>query len=228
MIYTYGTPDVPVSRLVAALAERGHAHAPDSGPGTESDATLVLGPVLEPDTMGLDGLLSAWEAAPSARILVVSLLGAHRDARQQRLKSMWDVEEMARATRLPVLTLRLAPLVGPTSPMWAKLARKPRLPRGGRDLIQPVLEEDVLRSLDRALSGHARWEGWYELAGPHVFTLGELRDLAVAAGPRTGRGEWEPPLDEIREHRIAEVEPWASHFGVTPSDIRETAAAWAG
>ena len=50
----------------------------------------------------------------------------------------------------------------------------------------------------------------------------ELSDLAAASGgPRDGAA-WEPTLEEIAEHRLAESEPWASHFGITPTPI----AAW--
>ena len=62
-----------------------------------------------------DGLIQvlALGTAPGARVLVLSLLGAHPDARAKRLKALWELEELVRGTAIPNMTLRLAPLVGP-------------------------------------------------------------------------------------------------------------------
>jgi hypothetical protein len=69
-----------------------------------------------------------------------------------------------------------------------------------------------------------RWGGWYELAGPDALTLAELRDLAAASEGASAGGAWEPPLEEMLEHRLAECEPWASAFGLRPASV----AGWAG
>jgi uncharacterized protein YbjT (DUF2867 family) len=137
------------------------------------------------------------------------------------------MEELVRASGIPSLTLRLAPLVGPASPMWLQLSRRPRLPRGGRDLLQPVVEVDVVEVMDRSLTGRAPWQGWHELVGAEVFSLRELMDLASAQGPQPGLGAWEPPLAELREQRPGEPELWQREFGVTAGSVRELAASWA-
>jgi uncharacterized protein YbjT (DUF2867 family) len=230
MIHVFGAVDPPVPRLIAQLAARGasvSAGARAERETADRDSTLVLGPGHELDELALGVLLGAWRKAPGARLLVLSLIGAHPDARAPRLKRMWELEERARGFALPVLTLRLAPLVGPESPLWLKLGGRPRLPRGGRDVIQPVFESDVIETLERALDGRAKWNGWYEVAGPEPLTLAELAALASVHGASRGRGEWEPPLDEIAEQRLAEPEPWLRHFGVKPHAVTGQAAAWA-
>jgi hypothetical protein len=230
VIHVFGAPDPPTPRLIAALVARGHtlARAPDAKPSRP--ATLVLGAEKSLDALALGALAGAWKKTGRARLLVLSALGAHPDARAPRLRRLWQLEESARELALPVLVLRLGPLFGPDSPLWRKLRSRPRLPRGGRALIQPVAELDVLETLERALDGRAAWKGWYEVAGSEPLTLAEMVELA-ARGPRDraslAAAAWEPPLDEMNEHRLAEPEPWIQHFQITPRPIREQAAAWA-
>lgn len=190
-------------------------------------ATLVCAEGLKPED--LDRMVATGRGAGGARLLVLSRIGAHPDARAHALSALWALEERARATGLPVLTLRLGPLVGPRSPLWLKLATRPRLPRGGRHLLNPVGEEYAVETIDRALSGRAAWEGWYEVAGPETMSLAELAALA-SEWPEDGapgtRGDWEPPLEEISEHRLCEASPWLEHFKIAVQPLAERAAAW--
>ena len=230
MIHVFGRPDPPVPRLIAALAARGHelSRMPDSKPSTP--ATLVLGAEKSLDAMALGVLAGAWRKAGRARVLVLSALGAHPDARAPRLRRLWELEESARGLALPVLVLRLGPLIGPDSPLWRKLRSRPRLPRGGRMLIQPVAESDVIETLERALDGRAGWKDWYEVASPEPLTLAELAALAAGGAPDRASlagAAWEPPLEEMNEHRLAEAEPWLRHFQMTARPIREEVPAWA-
>lgn len=240
MIHAYGAPDPPVPRLLAALAERGQAVSAGGAPGTRAaaeprgagprrDSTLVLASGGTPDLAALGVLLGAWRAAPGARVLVLSSLGAHPDARAARLRWLWTLEEHARASGLPVLTLRLGPLIGPRSPLWLRLQRQPRLPRGGEKLLNPVAETDVVETLVRALEGRAKWEGWFEVAGPDVMSLADLAALAreVGPAPRGENGAWEPPLRELSEHRLAEADGWLGHFAMRVRPVGEQALQWA-
>ena len=61
-----------------------------------------------------------------------------------RLRAAWDLEERARASGLPTLVLRLAPVLGEDEPMWHRLASRPRLGRRARRPLQPVLKDDLL------------------------------------------------------------------------------------
>jgi uncharacterized protein YbjT (DUF2867 family) len=175
----------------------------------------------------LAGWLGARQAE-AARVLVISALGAHPDARAPRLRALWRIEELARASGLPVLVLRLAPLLGPASPLWLRLRSRPRLPRGGRPLLCPVAEADARQVLRRALAGAAAWEGWFEIAGAEPLTLLELAELARAVGPAlaAGAGDWEPAAEEMEEQRLPDIGPWTTHFGFRPQSLRERAPEW--
>ena len=226
MIHVFGQAEAPIPRLIATLAAGGHRVGGSAAAAGES-ATLVLGPGPEIDEAALAVLLGGWRRAPGARVLVLSLVGAHPDARAPRLRRMWEIEERARSFALPVLTLRLAPLLGPASPLWLMLRSRPRLPRGGRQLLNPVAERDAIETLERALDGRARWEGWYEVAGPEVLSLADLAALAAGAGRTRQDGAWEPPLDELKEHRLCEAGPWCDHFDLRPRPIANQAMEWA-
>ena len=161
-------------------------------------------------------------------MLVLGTLGTHRDARVPRLRALWTIEEKARATGRPVLALRLAPLVGPASPLWLRL-RAGTPPRRAQDaLLQPVAEVDARTTLERALGDSSDWTGWYDVAGPEALTLGELAELAARDGAAApGAGNWEPSLEELAEQRLCDDGPWRQRFGITPRHVSEGTRAWA-
>ncbi len=232
----------PAERLLIAVAARGHRVLPgpealDSDAALDTDAALDSNVALESnvtpeadvtlvisDGPAVLNLLSVVRALGNRRfrVLVLSRLGAHPDARAASLRRLWRLEEHVRGGGAPTLTLRLAPLVGPETPLWRKLRSRPALPNGGRKLVNPVAERDVVETLLRALGGRVTWNDWYEVAGGEVISLAELRDVAARTHGGTSGGEWEPTLEEIAEHRLAESEPWATAFGITPTPL----AAW--
>jgi uncharacterized protein YbjT (DUF2867 family) len=208
-------------RLLAALGTRGHAHA---APETlaEGATVIVTGPAdfARARAAGLEPLAAA-------RVLVLSRVGCHPDARAAALRELWEVEETVRRLPHPTLTLRLAPMLGASSPLARRLASRPALGATGRKLVNPVAEGDVVETIARALQGRAVWEGWYEVAGAEPWTLEETAGLCerqLGRAPRDA-GAWEPPLEELREHRLCEAEPWLAHFGMTPTPL-ESDAAW--
>ena len=213
----------PAGRLLGALTAHGHTvyARPEMLPAGEEPVTLAVS-----DGRFVFDFVSAVRAlgSRSFRVLVLSRLGAHPDARCASLQRLWRLEEHVRAGRVPTLTLRFAPLVGPGSPLWRKLRSRPSLPNGGRKLVNPVAESDAVETLLRAIGGRGAWRSWYEVAGAEAVTLAELRDLASRTPGETKGAAWEPPLEEIVEHRLAESEPWAGEFGITPTPL----AAWAG
>ena len=221
MIHAPGRPDPPTSRLLAALAE--HAEAV-GGPNTlvVSSGTALDGPALE-------GVLAGWCGRGGGRALVLSVLGVHPDARAGRLRALWSIEEQVRRSGLPALVFRLAPLVGPRSPLWWRLRAHPTLPRGGELLLSPVVETDVVETLMRALGSEGEWAGWYEVAGPEALTLGELAALAQRGGARLpgDSGAWEPGLEEIAEQRLVDGSPWRERFGMAPRHVKQEAMSWA-
>lgn len=218
MILAPGPLDPPAGRLLAALAAGGETLVPDPSRLPPGEAPVTIAVSTGPFVFDFVGLVAALGGRPF-RALVLSRLGAHPDARHPALKRLWRLEEHVRGGGAPTLTLRFAPLLGPGSPLWRRLRSRPALPRGGRQLLNPAAEVDALETLRRALDGRAEWHGWHEVAGPEVWSLAELRDLAAAAGPAGDRGEWEPALEEMAEHRLAESEPWVSHFGIAPAGV---------
>ena len=227
MIVVPGPLDAPADRLLRALAARGVPApiiAQSLPPGREPVTLAISGGAFVFDFAGLVASLGE----RPFRVLLLSRLGAHPDARAPGLKRLWRLEEHVRGGGMPTLTLRFAPLLGPDAPLWNKLRTRPRLPQGGRMLLNPVFEADAVETLVRALADPAPWHDWYEVAGPEVWSLAELRDLATAAGRGRDAGAWEPALDELAEHRLAESAPWASRFGIVPrplaAGLRERAA----
>jgi uncharacterized protein YbjT (DUF2867 family) len=210
-------------RLLAAVATHGHVVVceGESLPPEAEAVTLIVadGPMVF-DFLGFVRSLGERRF----RVLMLSRLGSHPDAREPSLQRLWRLEEHVRAGGAPTLTLRFAPLVGPATPLWKKLRSRPALPNGGRQRLNPVAEIDAVETLLRTLDGRAPWQGWYEVAGSETVTLAELRELARRTPGATAGGAWEPTLDELAEHRLAESEPWAADFGITPTPL----AAWCG
>lgn len=223
MIVTPGPLEPPFDRLLAALVAGGErvVEGADALPAGSEPVTLAVG--AGAFVFDFAGLVRALGARPF-RVLILSRLGAHPDAKAPALQRLWRLEEHVRKGGAPTLTLRFAPLVGPESPLWRKLASRPALPRSGRQLLNPVLESDALETLVRALADPRPWSNWYEVAGPEVWSLAELSDLAGRSGAAAG-GRWEPELDELAEHRLAEAAPWMQRFSLTPGRIDSLAGA---
>ncbi len=208
------------ARLLDAMRARGIAFLTDDAPVPEDGATLVL--TTPVDWMALGVRMAPWRVARGARILVLSRVGAHPDATAQGLRDLWRLEEYARVSLVPTLTLRFAPLVGKESPFWRKLASRPPLARHADAVVMPVLEDDAIEVLARALAEKRPAEGWFEIVGPEARSLAEWSALAAASGAGEA-AEWEPDLEELAEHRLSEVGLWQERFGLRAHPV----AAWA-
>ena len=215
-----GRPDPPVPRLLAALAGR-------ITPAAVGCDTLLLssGSVAPGE---LARVLAESRRRGNVRVLVIGPLGVHPDAPVSRLRGLWELEEACRASGLPVLVLRLAPLVGPASPLWLRLRSRPALSGRGETLVCPLAESDALRALECAIQATWTETSWFEVAGEEVLTLAELAGLAQRSGARTpaGAGAWEPALEEIECARIPDPAPWRQRFDLAPGSIRHLAEAW--
>ena len=190
-----------VPRELAAPATRLLAAAWPEGAQAAFDPARVQ--VAGPASTGGAEVTPATPAAGAERLLVLSWIGAHPDASDPLLAALWRLEEAARATGLPVLVLRLAPLVGAHAPGCAHLATRPRLePKLARALVQPVREDDAVAGMAAVFAGRVAWAGWYEVCGPDALTVGEFAAAAAsgALGPIEAAPAWEPAPEIGRAH----------------------------
>jgi len=215
-----GPLDPPADRLLAALASRAAEPVVEARalPAGREPVTLAIS--TGPFVFDFAGTVAS--LARPFRVLMLSRLGAHPDARAPGLRRLWRLEEHVRGGGAPTLTLRFAPIVGPGAPLWNRLRARPRLGADASRLLNPVLEADAVETLARALDGRAAWRDWFEVAGPEIWSLSELAGLAAELGPARDRGAWTPPREELAEHRLAEAGPWCEHFGLGPAPLSAT------
>ena len=213
-----GRPAPPLSRLLPSL------QAPV---GAERGETLVLtsGSVSGSE---IAGVLGEGRRRGNIRVLVIGSLGVHPDAASPRLRDLWALEEACRASGLPVMALRFGPLLGASSPLWRRLRSRPALGRYAGVLLCPMAETDAALALHRAVE--LEWNGteWYDVAGPEIWSLAELAELARGVGERlrAGAGDWEPALEELAEARLPEPSAWRQRSALAPSAIGALAASW--
>lgn len=220
MIHAPGGATGANARLLAALRARGLAIADTESPGNADGATLLLWTPV--DWMQLGVRMAPWRVARGARLIVLSRLGAHPDAIAPGLRDLWRLEEYARVSLVPTMALRFAPLVGKESPFWKKLGGRPKLGRAGNTVLMPVLEDDAVQVLARALTESRPAEGWFEITGPEALSLDEWGEIATRNGALDA-GEWEPPIEELTEHRLSESEIWQTRFGLRAHPVSEWA-----
>ncbi len=128
-------------------------------------------------------LAAACSAAGVTRVLHVSALGAAEDAPSQYLRSKARGEAALRAAPLDLSVLRPSVIFG-THDRFLNLfallqAVFPLVPLAGANArFQPVWVEDVSEALRRCLLRPDTAGQVYECAGPQVFTLRELVQLA--------------------------------------------------
>ena len=124
-------------------------------------------------------------AAGVARLVHVSGIGADPDSRSPYIRARGR-GELAVQQAFPRATIvRPSAMLGPGDALFGRLAEivrwSPVLPLigGGRTRLQPVYVDDVARAIVLLL-GDAQTAGrTYELAGPTVYTLRELAELAL-------------------------------------------------
>ncbi len=211
------------ARMIAALRARGLEIHDSPEPARDGPVTLLISTPV--DWMRLGVRFAPWLVRRGARVVVLSRIGAHPDARAPGLRDLWRLEEYARVSLVPTLVLRFGPLVARESPFWMRLRSRPRLGPEGRHPVMPVLEEDAVTALERALREERPGEGWFEVVGPEARSLAEWAEIAAPSGPGApeGAGGWEPPVEELTEHRLSEPEPWQERFAIPAQRV----TAWA-
>lgn len=126
-------------------------------------------------------------------LLHMSALGASVDGPSdyQRSKGRGEAQMRQAAGILPVTVFRPSVIFGAGDRflnLFASLARMPVLPLAGAKVrFQPVWVEDVARCYVAALGDPRTFGQTYELAGPRVYTLAELVELAASTAGRNAR-----------------------------------------
>lgn len=120
------------------------------------------------------------------RLLHVSALGVtgSQSSPSMYLRSKTDGERVVRGSFLNWTIYRPSVVFGPGDSflnLFAKLAAlAPILPLAGADVrFQPVYVEDVAMAIANTLDNPDAEEKTYELAGPRVYTLRQLVDIAA-------------------------------------------------
>lgn len=118
------------------------------------------------------------------RLLHMSALGAAKDAASMYLRSRFDGELAAKSNPALAATIfRPSVVFGPEDKfinLFAKMQQfLPFVPLGGADArFQPVFVEDVAQAFVNALLDPDSKGRTYELAGPAVYTLAQIVQLA--------------------------------------------------
>ncbi len=128
-------------------------------------------------------LARAMQATGVQRLLHVSALGAGTHARSHYQRSKTEGETVLREAGLALTVLRPSVIFGAEDQFLNLFARlQTRLPvvplAGASTRFQPVWVSDVAEAIVRCLQQPGTVDQTYECAGPEVFTLGELVQLA--------------------------------------------------
>lgn len=152
-------------------------------------------------------IVAACAAAGIARLLHMSALGADRDAPSMYLRSKADGEAAACSSAVVGVTIFRPTVVFGEGDhflnMFASLQKMlPVIPLGGADAkFQPVFVGDVATAYIHALENDHTIGHVYELAGPRVYTLRELVELAGEISGHSHPVVGLPPV-------LARVEAW--------------------
>ncbi len=200
-------------------------------------------------------LIEACRRTGVVRMVHLSALGVGEDAAalpSMYLRSKAEGEKRVRASGLATTILRPSVVFGPDDRflnLFARLQRLlPVLPLARTDArFQPVFVGDVASAIVNALQRPVTIGKTYELAGPEVFTLGELAELA---GRWSGhpRPIWKLPyalgqiqagvlgvlpkplmspdnFDSMRIDNVA-TGPISPELGITPTPLGSVAPTW--
>jgi NADH dehydrogenase len=124
-------------------------------------------------------------AAGVARLVLVSGIGADPDSKSPYIRARGRGEGVVKRTFPEATIVRPAAMFGSGDPLFgtfAVLARwLPVLPliSGGTTRLQPVFVEDVAEAVANIIMDPGTVGRTYELAGPRVYTLGELVSMTL-------------------------------------------------
>ena len=132
-----------------------------------------------------EALAAAAADAGLERIVYLSILGSHPDAKNACLASKGRAERILRAGSTPACVLRVPMVLGPGDYASFSLrkqatSRLVAMPGGGRTLQQPIDAGDVVRAVVAALSRQTPIAGELDLGGPECLPHHALVARAAA------------------------------------------------
>jgi uncharacterized protein YbjT (DUF2867 family) len=134
---------------------------------------------------GAETLARESAAAGVARLVLVSGIGADPAAQSAYIGARGRGELLVRQAFADATIVRPGVMFGPGDALFGTLADiarlLPVLPLigGGRTRLQPVYVEDVAEAIVRMLAIETSAGHTYELAGPRVYALREITELAL-------------------------------------------------
>jgi uncharacterized protein YbjT (DUF2867 family) len=132
------------------------------------------------DAAGTEALVSAARAAGVKRLVYISGAGASPDARRHWFRAKWRAEEAVRGSGLAWTILRPSWIYGPgdrSLNRFIGLSRRlPFVPQigSGRQLVSPVLVDDVGRLVADALETPAAAGATLDVGGPETLTMDQV------------------------------------------------------
>ena len=134
----------------------------------------------------VESLIAACQAAGVQRVVHLSALGAHADSTSLYQQTKAQAEALLNASSLDVTVLRPSVIFGADDRflnLFARMQRMlPVLPLAGADCkFQPVWVEDVAKAVVQTLRQPSTAGQTLELAGPRVYSLRQLVEMAGQA-----------------------------------------------
>lgn len=142
------------------------------------------------DLLLADNFAKGAQAAGLKQVLYISGLMPEEedeDETSQHLSSRYEVEQVLRASGVPLTTLRCGVIVGPGGSSLRILVNLVRrlpvmgLPKWTSSLTQPVSIEDLLRAVNLSLAHPQEYNGAFDIGGPDLMTYQDMMEQTAYA-----------------------------------------------
>jgi NADH dehydrogenase len=146
----------------------------------------------EIDAKGTDHLVQAAKNAGVKRYIYLSGAGASADAKYHWFRAKWRAETAVRESGIPYVILRPSWIYGPEDRSLNRFLRMarflpfvPLIGAVGKQRLQPVFIDDVVRAVAESADNTTADNQTFEIGGPEVLTMREIvRTALQVAGKR--------------------------------------------
>ncbi|MBS1676555.1 MAG: NAD-dependent epimerase/dehydratase family protein [Actinobacteria bacterium] len=178
---------------------------------------------------------AAVRASGAGRVVFLSYVGADPGSPNAYLRTKGLAERALEATGVPVTIFRCVHIFGPpgrpgptATPFIARQGRRVTVPGNGRQLIAPLLLQDVVEAVVAATTRPEPQPGTFELAGPETMSLDQL--VRTLNGGEASLRHVPAPLVRLLAHLSPALTPELVDLllqdNVATSDPRATAEAF--